>query len=69
MPSSTMMLIARAATVALTVAAGFLCGWHGHSVATGITVASATGAAAIAAIAGDNGRSCRSLPWPGRRHR
>lgn len=69
MPSPTRTLIIRVATVALTVAAGFLCGWHGHSVTTGITVASATGAAAIAAIAGDNGRSCRSLPWPERRHR
>ena len=69
MPTPTRMLITRAAAVALTVAAGFLCGWHGHSVTTGITVASATGAAAIAAIVGDNGRGCRSPLRPGRRHR
>jgi hypothetical protein len=62
------MLIVRAATVALTVAVGFLCGWNGHSVTTGVTLAAATGGAALAAIFGNNGRDCRSALRPGRRH-
>ncbi len=56
MPSPTRTLITRAATVALTVATGFLCGWNGHSVTAGITLAAATGGAALAAISGSNGR-------------
>jgi len=69
MPIPTRTLITRVATVALTVAVGFLCGWNGHSVTTGITLAAATGGAALAAIFGNNGRGCRSPLRPGRRHR
>jgi hypothetical protein len=68
MPSPTRMLITRAATVALTVAAGFLYGWNGHSMTTGVTLAAATGGAALAAIFGSNGRDRRSAFRPGRRH-